>query len=618
MSFPVRLEKNQPADSDNPSAGAAQIRNLKGFLEDLFGVLDTQTYTAKAMDIGVGGQITVGQQRLLFQDGSATVPSFGFSGATGTGLAYDGATTAIAVLRNGTKVGYLGIPAQPDLGGFGLDTSAKSGVPYVQAGTWVLPMGGAWDGVTDDTDAWNLAIAWLNAAPYRALLLPAGQSLITADALDPITQSNFSIIGMGSGATRILVTGSGVGLQVGLTPPITTAQYVYSPKLEGFAVVKTGAGTVTALTLVGCQFGRFGDLTLYTGYTTPTGDIGLDLYGKSENSFSDLWIQADIPIRLSAPTVAAGDGVDQTNFHNLTLYSTRNLQPLILVPAGSAVSNLLFTGNQTWIGGNAGFYLVDATPSGNSGVVVFENVRREDNTVPTTRTSGYSVHVDLGAGASIVKVISRNCRMSAGPDIGYQMNGFKIISNYIHLLIEAYKDGGGTGHAFLDTECVGTSTDSIVLIDVEPGNGTITTTNLSLAMTDGSDSGLKIYSNAGTSAMTDDTPVMTADVGTWTGGTVDTFAYTMVNGLMTVAFRLRGTTVSSTPAFLQLDIPASKVSGKFIDTPIACSDNGVEGFAVAHVNDGGTRIFLSKGSIVYGTWTAGTTAVSGEITFPVS
>jgi hypothetical protein len=136
MALPARIEKTSPADSDNPSAGAAQIRNLKGFLEDLFGVLDTQTYTAKAMDIGVGGQITVGQQRLLFQNGNATTPSFGFAGATGTGLAYDGATTAIAILRNGSKVGHLGIPQQPDMGGTGLDSSAWTGVVRVDAGVW--------------------------------------------------------------------------------------------------------------------------------------------------------------------------------------------------------------------------------------------------------------------------------------------------------------------------------------------------------------------------------------------------------------------------------------------------------------------------------------------------
>jgi hypothetical protein len=136
MSLPNRLEKTSPADSDNPSAGAAQIRNLKGFLEDLFGVLDTQTYTAKAMDVGLAGQITIAQERMLLQNGNATTPGFGFSGATGTGLAYDGSTTAIAVLRNGSKVGHLGIPTRQDMGGIGQDSSAWTGVVRVDAGVW--------------------------------------------------------------------------------------------------------------------------------------------------------------------------------------------------------------------------------------------------------------------------------------------------------------------------------------------------------------------------------------------------------------------------------------------------------------------------------------------------
>jgi len=29
MGFPTSLDKSSPADTDNPSAGAAQIRNLK-------------------------------------------------------------------------------------------------------------------------------------------------------------------------------------------------------------------------------------------------------------------------------------------------------------------------------------------------------------------------------------------------------------------------------------------------------------------------------------------------------------------------------------------------------------------------------------------------------------
>jgi hypothetical protein len=136
MGFPNSVSKADPADTDNPSAGAAQIRNLKIFLEDLLGIQDAVSYSAAPFAIGTAGQVTVSQPRMLFQNGNATIPSFGFAGATGTGLAYDGATTAIAILRNGSKVGHLGIPQQPDMGGTGQDSSAWTGVVRTDAGVW--------------------------------------------------------------------------------------------------------------------------------------------------------------------------------------------------------------------------------------------------------------------------------------------------------------------------------------------------------------------------------------------------------------------------------------------------------------------------------------------------
>jgi hypothetical protein len=401
-------------------------------------------------------------------------------------------------------------------GGTGQDTTAQSGTATLGVGTWYFDtyvrnlrsFGAAVDGVTNDTVAWNAAVAWLNAAMYRCLILPAGQTLITAGAVNPITQSNISIIGYGSGATRILVTGTGIGLQVGLTPPILTTQYVYSPVLQGFAIVKTGAGTVTALTVVGPRFGRFRDLTLYTGYTAPAGDIGLDLYGKSENSFTDIWCQSDIPIRLNTPTVIAGDGVDQTNFHNLTMYSMRNLQPLILVTPGTAVGNISWTGAQTWIGGNAGFYFVDPAPTGSSGTLVFDNIRRENNPGLGADASGFSVHIDLAVPFSVFGVLSRNCRMSCGIGVGYRMDAFKIHGNYASATIEGYKDGGGAGHVFLDTSSPGSTTDSIVLLNCQWGSGTITTTNMVCATGIGDQAagadyggGIRIYKYTGTKGL---------------------------------------------------------------------------------------------------------------------
>jgi len=193
MGFPQRLQKDEPQDTGNPSAGAAEFRNLKLFIEDLFGVLDTQSYSAKAMDIGLAGQVTVAQERLLFQNGSATIPAFGFAGATGTGLSYDGTNADISILRNGTRICSLGVLA---------------GDSYINAKA--PPYNAVGDGVTDDTAALQAA---LTAAANKVLILPYGTYLHTG-----LTIANPMIVRgvatMQSAQTMLSYTGSGTGITI--------------------------------------------------------------------------------------------------------------------------------------------------------------------------------------------------------------------------------------------------------------------------------------------------------------------------------------------------------------------------------------------------------------------
>lgn len=107
MALPASLDKTAPADADNPSAGAAQIRALKTFIEDVFGITDATNYTAAPFAISTAGQVTVAQPRMLLQNGGPTQVSVGFAGATGHGLFYDSATQAIGIAIAGAKVGYL-------------------------------------------------------------------------------------------------------------------------------------------------------------------------------------------------------------------------------------------------------------------------------------------------------------------------------------------------------------------------------------------------------------------------------------------------------------------------------------------------------------------------------
>jgi hypothetical protein len=260
MALPGRIEKSTPGDSDNPSAGAAQIRNLKGFLEDLFGVLDTQTYTAKAMDVGLGGQVTVGQSRLLFQNGNATTPGFAFAGATGTGLAYDSTRTAIAVLQGGSVIAHLEPQNHVSVWTYLSDAQRAD----VLAGTALISCSAAIQAAID-------------AAPVvgiqgSVVLLPPGNYLLATTLTIP---SRVRLLGLGSQSTMLTYTGTGSA--------VTVTDGVYSGVSRLRIDTTSTAATVRALHLIATatnpqqpQVGTYEDLVLQAA-SLNAGQIGLYL-----------------------------------------------------------------------------------------------------------------------------------------------------------------------------------------------------------------------------------------------------------------------------------------------------------------------------------------------------
>jgi hypothetical protein len=73
MALPQSINAADPADADNPSGGAARIRQLKLFIQDVLGFSDNVAYTAAALAITTAGVITVKQNPLApdSSDGSA-------------------------------------------------------------------------------------------------------------------------------------------------------------------------------------------------------------------------------------------------------------------------------------------------------------------------------------------------------------------------------------------------------------------------------------------------------------------------------------------------------------------------------------------------------------------
>jgi len=69
MAFPILINKSDPADPDNPSAGAAAFRQLKTYLEDVFGLSDNTNYSAAAFVISTAGVVTVKQTPLTLDSG---------------------------------------------------------------------------------------------------------------------------------------------------------------------------------------------------------------------------------------------------------------------------------------------------------------------------------------------------------------------------------------------------------------------------------------------------------------------------------------------------------------------------------------------------------------------
>ena len=111
MSLPAALDRASPADSDNPSAGAANIRAFKLFVQDIWGISDATNYTVAPFAITTAGVVTVAVAGLKFQDGTAAAPSCVFSGATTTGFFRDTTNVGIGFSVAGAQEAFLSAAA---------------------------------------------------------------------------------------------------------------------------------------------------------------------------------------------------------------------------------------------------------------------------------------------------------------------------------------------------------------------------------------------------------------------------------------------------------------------------------------------------------------------------
>jgi hypothetical protein len=115
----------------------------------------------------------------------------------------------------------------------------------------------------------------------------------------------------------------------------------------------------------------------------------------------------------------------------------------------------------------------------------------------------------------------------------------------------------------------------------------------------------------------------TSPTGTWVvaSGDVTTYEYQLVGTTMTVNFRLVTTTITGSPAALQIVIPGGYLSAKRVSGVFIGNNNGGAYFtSEMEVVPGVGAIALYPALNAVGTWSAGTdnTNVRGSFSFEVS
>ncbi|HJW93509.1 MAG TPA: glycosyl hydrolase family 28-related protein [Thermoanaerobaculia bacterium] len=258
--------------------------------------------------------------------------------------------------------------------------------PFALGQTFNVRSYSAWgDNTHDDTDAfkatWNAAIANFGngddctaGARRSTIYIPTGVYKIS-DALPPLT-AGIRVYGDGVDETVIDFRPSTADSALITFQPTTTNTTVNFVQLDNLSITGCSGTTKTAVRSIGTAW----DSSIHhlRVQLYHTGDTALEIQGWDTTSVSDCFLQATYPIHVKTVSVGGGTGAgqfDHFTFNNMLLYSYDNTQPLIKVDSGVTMSNVSFTGHQTWVGGTDGIYCATTGAVNN---VIFEDVRWEN------------------------------------------------------------------------------------------------------------------------------------------------------------------------------------------------------------------------------------------------
>jgi hypothetical protein len=276
----------------------------------------------------------------------------------------------------------------------------------------VKDYGALGDGSHDDTQAFKDAIA---AGDSRAkLYIPSGYYKIT-ETID-IPHNYFHVQGAGIGATRIL-----------FAPTANVDTVCFRFKIYGEALYFDGISDLTITgyddtsikTAIEVWDGRsfyFQNIAIQTFYATGGKAKGLNILGRDNMAFNNIYIDSDRPIFLGTNGWAAG--TDMYSFTDCYLIARIDVSthPVIEVDDNMSITNISFNGRQSWSGGSVGFYL-KYTGAGTGDIarnLIFNNVRTEQQLVGSTPKGRFSIYINMANDKNAKGIIVNNCYLQRG------------------------------------------------------------------------------------------------------------------------------------------------------------------------------------------------------------